>query len=83
MIKLNNRILIVNFDGNPKKTIITYYSPCEGSETAQSHYVDLNNVSASIPKHNFLIIMGDFNANLASTPANKYTYHDSKWTNII
>ena len=76
MIKWNNRILIVNFDGNPNTSIITHYSPCEGSETAESHYADLTNATTSILKHNFLIFMGDFNAHLASTPENKYTYHD-------
>ena len=76
MITWNNRILTVNVDGNPKKTTITHYSPCEGSETAESQYADLTNATALIPKHNFLIGMGDFNAHLASTPENKNTYHD-------
>ena len=76
VITCNNRILIVNFDGNPKTTIITHYPPCEGSETDESHYADLTNATASIPKHNFLIVMGDFNAHLTSTPENKQTYHD-------
>ena len=76
MIKWNNRILIINFDGNLNKTIITHYSACEGSDTAEIHYVDLTNATDSIPKHNFLIVMGDFTAHLASAPENKYTYHD-------
>ena len=28
--KWNERILIVNFNGNPMTTIIIHYSPCEG-----------------------------------------------------
>ena len=34
----NSRILIVNFNGNPKTTIIIHYSSCEGSLNAEEHY---------------------------------------------
>ena len=56
VITWNNRILIDNCYGNLKTSIIIHYSPCEGSETAESHYTDLTNATASILKHNFLIL---------------------------
>ena len=47
------------------------------SDISESHLTaDLTNVTASIPKLNFLIVMGDFSAHLALTPENKYTYRD-------
>ena len=39
----------MNFDGNSKTTIITHYSPCEVIGTAEIHYADLTNATASIP----------------------------------
>ena len=39
--KWNERILIVNFNGNPMTTIIIHYSPCEGRNDAAEHYYQL------------------------------------------
>ena len=38
IVKWNERIMIVNFEGNPKTTIIIHYAPCEGSKEAEDHY---------------------------------------------
>ena len=75
VIKWNRRIIIVHFNGNPKTSIIIHYSPCEGNEEVEDHYANLTSATLSIPKHNFLIVMGDFNAHFGQSSANKYSYH--------
>ena len=72
--KFNDRILIVHFSGNPMTSIIIHYSPCEGSEDAEEHYSNLTAATASIPKHNTILVMGDFNAHLGNDDAH-FTYH--------
>ena len=58
----HNRIIIVHFNGNPATTLIVQHSPTEGSEYVEEHYVNLANAINSVPKHNVLLILGDFNA---------------------
>ena len=83
IIKWNNRILIVNFNGNPKTTIIVQYSPCEGSPNAEEHYKQLAIATSTIPIYNVLLTIGDFNAHLSESHINRYTYvsrnHKHKW----
>ena len=74
VIAFNRRIIIAHFNGNPAVTLIVQYSPTEGSEEAEEHYTKLADAISSIPKHNVLIIVGDFNAHLGSDDA-RYTYH--------
>ena len=74
--KWNDRILVAEFNGNPNTTIIVHYSPCEGSPDAEEHYNNLNSVVSSIPKHNVLLVVGDFNAHIGKTHR-QYTYHDT------
>ena len=69
----NKRILIADFNGNPATTIIAHYSPVEGSPDAQDHYNALTRAISSIPKHNVLMIIGDFNGHLGSDKA-MYTF---------
>ena len=73
----NDRILIAHFTGNgfPTLSIIVHYSPTEGSQNAEEHYKNLLAAIHEIPKHNVLLVMGDFNAHLGKDVA-KYTYHD-------
>ena len=56
-------------------SIIIYYSPYEGSDEAEDHYANITSATLSIPKYNFLIVMGDFNAHFRQSSANKYSYH--------
>ena len=71
----NERIVIAHFIGNPAVTIITHYSPVEGSKEAEEHYDNLSAAISEVPKHNLLMIMGDFNAHLGKE-AGKYTFHE-------
>ena len=80
--KWNERILIVNFNGNPITTIIIHYYPCEGRNDAAEHYYQLTQATATIPKHNVLLTVGDFNAHIGSHDTdNKFTFHQSINTN--
>lgn len=69
----NNRIIIAHFNGNPSVTLIVQYSPTEGSEDTEEHYANLTNAINNIPKHNVLLVIGDFNAHIGSKDA-RYTY---------
>ena len=60
----NKRIIIAHFNGNPGVTIITHYSPVKGNKEAEEHYANLSAAISEAPKHNLLMIMGDFNAHL-------------------
>ena len=74
VVKWNSRILIAYFTGNPKLTVIVHYSPVEGSNLSEEHYKNLNDAVKSIPKHNVLLLMGDFNAHLDANTI-KFSYH--------
>ena len=78
--KWNNRIIIATFDGNPKTTVIVHYSPVEGDEESEDHYKHLSDAVRQVPKHNMLVVMGDFNAHLDRTIV-KHSYHENSNSN--
>ena len=63
---INERILIAEFDGNPKTTIIVAYSHTNVADESQVEelYEGLRNSTNNVPAHNFLVVIGDFNARL-------------------
>ncbi|KAJ8384488.1 hypothetical protein AAFF_G00205090 [Aldrovandia affinis] len=69
-----DRILIADFDGNP----VVMYSPTNVApvEEVEKFYEDLRTTVRDVPAHNFLAILGDFNARLGPEDA-PFTYHDS------
>jgi len=71
-----DRILLSTFHGNPATTVIVGYGPTNSSdeETAEEFYENLKRVIESVPEHNLLIVMGDFNARLGEDTV-KYTFH--------
>ncbi len=71
-----NRNLIVNFTGNPKTSIIVTYSPTNASskDEIDKYYDDLRGCIDSIPTHNFLMLLGNFNARLGKEDA-RHTMH--------
>ena len=75
VVPVNKRTLIVHFNGNPKMSIIVTYAPIEGSNDSEEHYQMLTNVINSLPKHNFIVILGDFNAHLGKKDA-LFTFHN-------
>lgn len=55
---------MANFSGIPALTITVHYSPIEGNLEAEDHYDHLTAAVSEIPKHNMLIVTGDFNSHL-------------------
>ena len=80
IIKYTDRILVAHFNGNPRTTIIVHYAPCESSDESEEHYSNLATATTAIPKHNIVIVMGDFNAHLGADDA-IYTFHSSTNSN--
>lgn len=71
------RIMIATFNGNPQTTIIFCYSPTNMSDETEveTFYEDLISVTRQVPKHNILIIAGDFNAHLGQLDGFRFAYH--------
>jgi len=76
--KVSNRIIVAEFNSNPKTTFVTCYSPTNVSEQVDidNFYSILSHTIHSIPAHNFLILAGDFNAQLGVDNV-KFSYHES------
>ena len=72
---MTERILVAEFSGNPKTTIIANYAPTEGSEGSQEHYGTLANTINAVPKHNLTLVLGDFNAHMG-TDIVPYSFHE-------
>ena len=74
--RISSRIIIADFVGNPKSTVISCYSPTNSSsdDDINDFYNGLRSVMENVPAHNFLTIPGDFNAKLGPDDA-KFTYH--------
>ena len=72
---VTERILVAEFSGNPKTTIIGNYAPTEGSEGSQEHYETLANTINAVPKHNLTLVLGDFNAHMG-TDIVPYSFHE-------
>ena len=72
---VNKRILIATFNGNPSTTVIVNYSPQEGTQDAVEHYDKLIDTIKQVPKHNLLLVLGDFNAHIGKVDGN-FTYHE-------
>ena len=79
---VSKRIMIVNFNGNPQTSIIVCYSPTSVSDPMEidNFYDILNSATKQIPKHNVLIISGDFNAHLGIQHGFIFSLHElKKW----
>ena len=76
--KVHPRVLVAEFDGNPKCTVIVIYSPTNSApeEEVEEFYNVLKGTIQDIPAHNFVAVIGDFNARLGPDDA-RYTYHES------
>ena len=64
--KIQPRMIVATFNGDPRATIISCYSPTNVSEETEfiTFYGELSSLVRSIPKHNVLIIGGDMNAQI-------------------
>ncbi|KAJ3608527.1 hypothetical protein NHX12_025574 [Muraenolepis orangiensis] len=73
-----NRILVADFEGNPVTTVMSVYSPTNAApiEDVEKFYDELRTAIHHVPAHNFLVILGDFNARLGPEDA-PFTYHNN------
>ena len=64
--KIRPRMMVATFNGNPRATIVSCYSPTNVSEENEivTFYDELSSLVRSIPKHNMLVIGGDMNAQI-------------------
>ena len=72
-------MMAATFNGNPRATIISCYSPTIVSEETElvTFYDELSSLVRSIPKHNMLVIGGDMNAQIRKNGNNKYSLHNT------
>ena len=77
--RIQRRMIITNFKGNPKVTIISCYSPINVREETEliAFYDELSSLVHSIPKHNVLVIGGDMNAQIGKNGNNKYSLRNT------
>ena len=77
--RIQPRMMAATFNGNPKATIISWYSPTNVSEETElvTFYEELSSLVRSIPKHNQLVIGGDMNAQIGKNRNNKYSLHNT------
>ena len=72
----SKRILLVSFDGNPRLTVITVYSPTEAAtvDEAEDFHDVLRSAVKDVPAHHLLLVCGDLNAHLC-----QLNEEDSGW----
>ena len=77
--KIQPRMMVATFNGNPRTTIVSCYSPTNVSEENEivTFYDELSSLVRSIPKHNMLVIGGDMNAQIGKNGNNKYSLHNT------
>ena len=77
--KIQPRMMAATFNGNPRATIISCYSPTNVREETElvTFYDELSSLVRSIPKHNMLVIGGDMNAQIGKNGNNKYSLHNT------
>ena len=75
--RILSRMMAATFNGNPRATIISCYSPTNVSEETElvTFYDELSSLVRSISKHNVLIVGGDMNAQIGKNRNNKYSLH--------
>ena len=64
--RISSRIIKASFQGNRALTVIVAYAPCEYADNIDKNYFynKLRGTIESVPRHNFLVVLGDFNARL-------------------
>ena len=69
--------MVAEFESNPVITVIVVYSPTNVApeEEVLEFYNELTSVIRNVSAHNFLTVLGDFNARLGPDDA-RFTLHD-------
>ena len=68
--------MVATFNGNPRATIISCYSPTNDSEEKEliAFYDELSSLVRSILKHNDFVIGSDMNAQIGINGNHKHSY---------
>ena len=71
-------MMVATFDGDPRATIISCYSPNNFSEETEliAFYDELSSLVHNILKHNVLVIGRDMNAQIRKNGNQKYSQHN-------
>ena len=77
--KIQPRMMVATFNGNPNTAIISCYSPTNVNKETDlvAFYNKLSSLVCSILKCNILIIGGDMNAQIGKNINNKFSLHNS------
>ena len=76
--KIQPKMMVATFNGNPS-TIISCYSPTNVNEETDllAFYNELSSLVCSVLKHNFLVLGGDMNAQIAKNVNHNFSIHNS------
>ena len=77
--KIQPRMMAATFNGNPRATIISCYSPTNVSEETElvAFYDELSSLVRSIPKHNMLVFWRRHECPIGKNGNNKYNLHNT------
>ena len=77
--KIQLRMMVATFNGNPSATIISCYIPNNVNEEIEliAFYDELSSLVRSIPKHYVIVIGGDMNAQIGKNGNHKFSQHNS------
>ena len=77
--RIQPRIMVATFNGNPKATIISCNSPTNVSQETEliAFNDELSSLACSIPKQNVLVIGGDMNTQIGKSGNHKFSLHNS------
>ncbi|KAL5258249.1 hypothetical protein ACHWQZ_G013025 [Mnemiopsis leidyi] len=80
-----SRVPNISFNGNPRLTAITAYSPTEAAsaEEAEDFHNTLRQAIADVPAHHLLLVLGDMNARLGQESAGDRRWYFHPCTNRI
>ena len=77
--RIQPRMMTATFNGNPRITIISCYSPTNVSEETEldAFYDELSSLERSILKRNVLVIGRDMNAQIGKKGNNRHSFHNT------
>ena len=81
--KIQPKMMVAIFNGNPSTTIISCYKSTNGREETDRiiFYNELSSLVQSIPKHNVLVSGGAMNAQIGKNVNHKFSLHNSSSRN--
>ena len=78
IMKIQPRMMVATFNGNPSATIISCYRPMLVKKlTSAPSFSELSSLIRSILKHNVLVIGGNMNAQIGKNVNHKFSLHNS------